>query len=125
MKLRERKFFGEQLKADRLVADFALETVEGHLHDVVVIERQKRQVADGKPRSAPGVGRGLHLMVAEFHKGIIGHRHHALAGIAVRIAEGVKLLEIQLCDAGLFLEFPAGGLFERLLHVLLPEGKLF
>jgi hypothetical protein len=58
---------------------------------------------------------GAHGVVGEFHQSVVGHADDALARVALRCAKGVELLEVEAGDAGLLLEFAAGGFFEALV----------
>ena len=103
LKLRERELRRQQLEADRLIADLALEPLQGHPQDLRVVEGQRRRVGDGEPGRVAGVGGRLNAVVADIDQGIIGHGDDPVAGIAVQVAEGVELLQKDLRQAGFLL----------------------
>src|SRR3954471_21177684 len=49
LKFRERKFLWQQLKTDRLVADFSFQAFQRNCDDLVVIEREWREICDSEP----------------------------------------------------------------------------
>ena len=82
-----------------------------------MVEGQRRRVGHREPGRVAGVGGRLHAVVADVDQGVVGHGDDPLAGVAFHVAEGVKLLKKDLRQAGLLLQFPPGGIFQRLVHV--------
>ncbi len=56
-------------------------------------------------------------MAAQLHQRVVGYGNNTLPRIAIRLAEGVELLEIDFTQAGLLLKFAQSSVFQRLLHV--------
>ena len=49
------------------------------------------------------------------HDGVVTDRDDAAAGVAVQVAEGVELFQVDGRDAGFLLEGPQGGFIDRFL----------
>ncbi len=62
-------------------------------------------------------------MVADVDQGVIGHGDDPLAGIALQLAERVKLLEEHFREARLLTQLAAGGVFERFIDVHKPARQ--
>src|SRR5690349_5818001 len=59
LELRERELRRQELEADRAVADLAAQSFERHRDDAFVIESERRELVDGKPRRVARIGCGM------------------------------------------------------------------
>ena len=113
LELGEGEFRREKLEADGLVGELAAQAGERGGEDVGVVEGERREVADGEPFRLGGIRGGGDG--AGFDEREPRDADDALARVTFHAAEGVKLLEEYLFEAGFLLELAAGGLFERFL----------
>ncbi len=79
-----------------------------------MIERELRQIVEGKPAHAHRVGGRADAVIRELREREVRDRDHAIARIAIERAERVELLEVDVLDARFFFELAARGLVERL-----------
>jgi hypothetical protein len=108
LELGEGEFFGKELEADGLVADFSAEPFAGELQDFFVIKSERRKIIEGKPGGIAGVGGSGGRMVDEVDEGEVGDGNDVLAWVAVWSADGGELFEVDVFQSGLLLK-PASG----------------
>src|SRR3569833_536876 len=109
LKPRERELRWQQLETDRLVTNFAFEPLKGGSQDLRVVEREFRNFGNRKPFGIGGIRSRPGVVIRELNQRKIRDADDALAGIAIHCAKGVKLFEENICQAGFFCLFAAGG----------------
>ena len=109
LELGEGEFFGKELEADGLVADFSAEAFFGELEDVGVIEGERGKIIEGEPGGISGVGRGGGWVLDEVDECEVGDGDDMLAGVAIWGADGGELFEEDVFQSSLFLKFAASA----------------
>ncbi len=117
LELRECEIFRHELECDGRVVEFGCEALVGHLEDLFVVEGQIGEFLQAEPADVLGIRSCFWLEFIGGDQGVIGHGDDPFAWIAVGSAEGIELLEVHACDAGLFLKFSSGTLLQALFHL--------
>ena len=91
-------------------------------HDLAVVEGQGGQFGNREPRGVRSIGAGLEQL-RQRDQGVVGHRHNAAARVAAGLAEGVELLQVDLANAGILMEFADGGGVQRFVLADEAAGK--
>ena len=112
LQLGEGEFAGKEFESDGGVAEFGANAFLGGGEDFGVVEGEVGEVIEGKPSGLVGVGGGGGRVFAEVDEGVVRDGDDVLAGVALGLAEAVKLLEVDLFEAGFFFEFASGAGFE-------------
>ena len=107
--------FGEEPERVHRLIEPGPQPAAGHGDDLGVVERQSRQRVRGEPPDFGRVRGRLRLQSVWPNQRIVGRRDQSSARVAVRISEGVKLLERDTGDAGLLLQLTADTIVEILI----------
>lgn len=86
----EGELLGKEFEADRLVTKLSSQAVEGGVEDLFMIEGKARNFIEGEPSGIARISVRLGRMVEKVDESIVGNGDDVLAGIALRIAEGVS-----------------------------------
>ena len=125
LELGEGEDLRQEVEAHRLEEDVLPEPLARDAEDLVVVEGEAGDVFHREPFGLVGVGVALHL--GESHQGVMGDGDHALARVAVDVAEGAHFLEILRVhlQLGLLPEFPGGRMGDGLVpfHVQKAAGE--
>ncbi len=123
LELAEGETFGQELEADRLVADFSAQSVERGAENLCVVEGEWWEFLDGMPCGFGSIGIAFGGVLVRADEGVIGDADDASAWVAVGVSVGVELFEENVVEVGFLFEFAAGGLVECFLHVYESAGE--
>jgi len=70
-----------------------------------VIKGESREVIEGEPGGVSRIGGGGGRVLDEIDEGEVGHGHDVFAWIAIGSPDSGELLEVDVLQSGLFLEF--------------------
>ena len=111
LQLSEGEFAGEKLESNGAVPQFGTDAFLGGGEDFGVVESEVWKVVEGKPSGIVGVGGSGGRVFVEIDEGVVRNGDDVLAGITLRLSEGIELFEIDLPEAGFFFEFaPRAGI---------------
>src|ERR1035438_5177578 len=116
LQLAESELLRQQLEPDRGVFQLVTKPLQRIGKNVRMVKSEARQFLNGPPPSLGGIRASPEMAVGEA-QGKIRDRDDAPARVALRLAEGIELLQIDFRDSGFLLQLAESCLVKILVVV--------
>src|SRR4030095_566253 len=122
LELRKSELLGQQLEPDRLIPHLSSQALQGSLKNIRVVECERWWFGHGEPGRVAGIGRAGCWMLRKLNERVVGDADNSLAWVALHRAEGIELLQEDVCQPCLLHKFPACGFVDGFIHAYESTG---